>query len=311
MYHIKRSFTFTVLNFISVIHKVIILVCHYRKFQQLEQLLNIFKPASNELQKYVEHYYVFAAQRPKNISYIAFPHVYTGLSFFRDVSIIRGDHEIQIEAQENGGSVNIEILGKYIKPVFVHYRGSFEEIAIIFKPLGINPFIRPNSRDLTKEFSQALDLEEWTQLAITLFTKTATADRIHILDEFLLANLLKPTDNWLSMSLDLLEDHSSKLTIAEISRLLNMNLKTFQRHFLKNIGRTPSEYKRIARFRSSINTKLLSDELKSLTEITYAHEYYDQSYFIREFKKLTTLNPRSFFRSITILDRAGIIWAIR
>jgi AraC-like DNA-binding protein len=274
-------------------------------------LLNIFKPASIELQKYIAHYYVFTAERPENISYIAFPHIYTGLSFFRDVRVTRGAHEIQIEGQQNGGLVHVEILGKYKKPVMVHYRGSFEEVAIIFKPLGIGPFIRSNSAVLTKEFSQALNLENWTLFSKTLFSEPETAVRISMLDEFLLANLCKPAEDWLTTTLDLLEDQSSNLTIAEIAGLVKMNLKTFQRHFFKNIGRTPGEYRRIARFRSSMNTKLLSGELKSLTEITYVHQYFDQSYFIKEFKKLTNLNPRSFFNSITVLDRAGIMWHIR
>ena len=276
-----------------------------------KQLLNIFKPLSKEVQKYVEHYYVFSGERPETISYIAFPHIYTGLSFFRNVIISRGDHEIQIEAGDNERSVHIEILGRYIKPVFVHYRGNFEEVAIIFKPFGINPFIGSNTRLLLKDFSQALELDNWTRFATILFSVQATADRIRLIDEFLIANICRPDDNWLGKALEHLESTSTAMSIAEIARLSEMTIKTFQRNFRSAIGYTPSEYRRVARFRKSVHSKVISNELKNLTEITYAFQYYDQSYFIREFKKLTKLSPRRFFKSITVLDKAGIVWEIR
>lgn len=77
------------------------------------------------------------------------------------------------------------------------------------------------------------------------------------------------------------------------------------------MGCTALEYKRIARFRLALKTKILSKEVKSLTNVSYESNYYDQSYFIREFKKLTNLNPKKFFDAITVLDEQKIIWEIK
>jgi len=79
---------------------------------------------------------------------------------------------------------------------------------------------------------------------------------------------------------------------------------------LKNITCTPSEYKRIARFRHSLKNRLLSKEIKSLTNLSYESGFYDQSYFIREYKKLTLLNPKEFFQTIAVLDENKMIWKI-
>ena len=73
---------------------------------------------------------------------------------------------------------------------------------------------------------------------------------------------------------------------------------------------SPTEYKRIARFRNALQAGIMEKEIKSLTRISYDNNYFDQSYFIKEFKRLTGLNPKKFFRQVTLLDDDKIVWEI-
>ena len=41
-------------------------------------------------------------------------------------------------------------MGKYTRPVLVHYDGNFEEVAIDFIPLDVNHFIRKNLIDIAR-----------------------------------------------------------------------------------------------------------------------------------------------------------------
>jgi YesN/AraC family two-component response regulator len=77
------------------------------------------------------------------------------------------------------------------------------------------------------------------------------------------------------------------------------------------MGCSPVEYRRICRFRSSLTNKLNSSQVKNLTEITYEEGYYDQSYFIKEFRKITNHNPKDFFKSTSKVDGDKIIWEIK
>jgi AraC-like DNA-binding protein len=74
---------------------------------------------------------------------------------------------------------------------------------------------------------------------------------------------------------------------------------------------SPAQYKRIARFRNALQSGIKEGELKSLTRISYDNNYFDQSYFIKEFKRLTNLNPKKFFRQVSVLDDDKIIWEIK
>lgn len=53
-----------------------------------------------------------------------------------------------------------------------------------------------------------------------------------------------------------------------------------------------------------------SDTWKNLTNIGYEEGYYDQSYLIKEFKKITKHNPKDFFKSTSKVDGDKIIWEI-
>lgn len=275
-------------------------------------MVKTFIPTSTILQKYVEVFYVFKKDIPERFSYIAFPHTNTAVSFFKGVKIIRKNLEVIIQSETiEENNYSIEILGKYTSPVFVHYNGAFEEIAIVFKPFGISQFIGCNLIDIAPKFSQSLNIEPWNVFSEQLFNEEDEKNRIDLIEYFLLANFNEIENKNISKALNYLEDINIDYTVEQIADTLAMNTKTFQRLFLKHITCSAIEYKRIARFRQSLNSMLLTEGIQSLTRVAYDNNYYDQSYFIREYKKLTLLNPKKFFDTISVMEENKIIWKIK
>ena len=276
------------------------------------KVIKTYKPKSKALEKYVELFYEFTSDKPCDISYIAFPHVNTAISFFKGVDIHRDNYRVNIvSSAKSRTKCNIEILGKYTQPVFVHYKGKCEEFAIVFKPLGINHFFRDDLIEIAPEYSQALNNESWVKFSPVLFNEKTITGRIEMMEMFLLENLREIKEVSFYNALKYLEDFDANYSIDKIAELCGFNLKTFQRNFKKQLTCSPLEYKRIVRFRHSVNNWLISKELKTLTNVSYESNYYDQSYFIREYKKLTHLNPKQFFNSIIALDERNIVWKIR
>lgn len=273
-------------------------------------MIQTYKPKSKLLQKYIELFYVFNSEKPENRSYIAFPHVNTAISFFKNIEIKRGDYMLNITASHKNKCI-VEILGKYTQPVFVNYKGEFEEIAIVFKPLGVNHFFKNNLIEIAPKYSQALNSELWNEFSSTLFNEINIIKKIEMVEIFLLKNLKEIENDILYKAIEYLEDFEANYTVDYIASNCGFTLKTFQRNFTKHLACSPSEYKRIARFRHALQNKLISKEIKTLTSVSYESNYYDQSYFIREFKKLTQLSPKSFFNSISALDEKNIVWKVK
>jgi AraC-like DNA-binding protein len=70
--------------------------------------------------------------------------------------------------------------------------------------------------------------------------------------------------------------------------------RQFERRFKACTGFPPALFQRIARFQRTY--RMLEDgTATSLTDIALAGGYFDQSHFIREFKRFSGLNPRDYF----------------
>ena len=271
-------------------------------------MIKTIAPTSPLLKKYIECFYVYESKSNLDFSYVAFPHFNTGLSFFKGASVQRHDWNVKLLENSNTG-VHIEILGKYKTPVLIEYSGKLREISIVFKPLGLNRFFRDNYLSIAPKFSQELTNEVWRKFAESLFSGN---DDIGKIESFLLSQF---NDNQelsiIENSLTLLKNSNDQIPIATIANKVGLNLKTFQRHFQKHLGCSPVEYRRIYRFRNSLTNKLNTSQLKNLTEITYEEGYYDQSYLIKEFRKITNHNPKDFFKSLSKVDGDKIIWEIK
>ncbi|MFM1914158.1 MAG: hypothetical protein RIR51_2011 [Bacteroidota bacterium] len=271
-------------------------------------MIKTIAPYSPILKKYIECFYIYEGKQNSTFKYVAFPHFNIGLSFFKGASVHRQNWSLQISENTDVGG-HIEILGKYTKPVLLEYKGQLKEISIIFKPLGLNRFFKDNYLSLAPHFSQELKNDVWGQFGESLFSSD---DDISIIESFLLSQFWDNQEvSNIENSLTLLENSNQQISISDIAIKVGLNLKTFQRHFQKHMGCSPVEYRRICRFRSSLTNKLNNSQLKNLTEITYEEGYYDQSYLIKEFRKITNHNPKDFFKSASKVDGDKIFWEIK
>ncbi len=269
-------------------------------------MLKIIKPKSSLLQKHIECFYIFNKQNVEDYKYVAFPHFNTGLSFIKNADVRRKDFEIEF-AEVHNENIEIEVLGRYTSPLLVTYKGLFEEYSIIFKPLGISRFIKEDYHSIASNYSQAYENSEWGNAAKSLFQ----TNDINTLEDFLIEQYhsVKNIEK-IEIALELINNTEQQYSIPEIANSIDLNLKSFQRYFLRHIGCSALDYKRIVRFRNSISSKIHANEIRSLTEISYENNYFDQSYFIKEFKKLTNHNPKNFFKEVSQVDGDKIIWEI-
>lgn len=75
----------------------------------------------------------------------------------------------------------------------------------------------------------------------------------------------------------------------------NLNLRTFERRFLKETGLTAKKFAKIIQFQTSLEQLSVKDYTK-LTDIVYENGFADQSHFIKVFKEFTRKTPKNFGR---------------
>ena len=75
---------------------------------------------------------------------------------------------------------------------------------------------------------------------------------------------------------------------------LGLSQKRIEQLFHDHVGMSPKAYAGIVRFQRVL---ALYQPEKSLTQLAHESGYYDQSHFIRHFKKITNQTPKNFFRN--------------
>ncbi len=85
----------------------------------------------------------------------------------------------------------------------------------------------------------------------------------------------------------------SDLSISDFADYTHMSARQLNRFYQNKLGITPKTYANIIRFIEA-KTLLEQDFEMSLLEIAGRCNYYDQSHFIKSFKKYTGLTPVEF-----------------
>ncbi|WDF48346.1 helix-turn-helix domain-containing protein [Chryseobacterium sp. KACC 21268] len=94
---------------------------------------------------------------------------------------------------------------------------------------------------------------------------------------------------------NIISDIESDFRIDDIAIKNNFSRQYLNRLFSKTIGKSPSEYRKIHRFRNAI---INQKNQKNLTDLSLESSFYDQSHLIKDFKQLTNVSPNSFFKTV-------------
>jgi AraC-like DNA-binding protein len=87
--------------------------------------------------------------------------------------------------------------------------------------------------------------------------------------------------------------------------------KKLERLCRKHLGCSAATFRRIARFRHSINLQLPESKTLNLTDTSYRSNFSDQSHLGKEFRRLSAMSPKEFFGSTWKLPEYGIVWKLR
>ena len=257
-------------------------------------MYEIFKPKSELLKKYISEITVLKENSSYPKEYFAFPHNVSSIVFFKDAEIKYSNHYLEINRTQNK-NWPILMIGKYVQPLLVKYNDYVKEITVNFSSTGINYFFEEEFNDITSLPIQVLNTIQLKEFSILLFN-TNEKERIIEMERFF-------EQRFINKDLQLIEkiirtvENDKLIKFKDISKALNISARNLNRLFHKYIGCSPTEYKKIIRFRSVIKDYNRKDY--NLTEMCLKNDYYDSPHFTREFKKLTNMTPKNYFKHLT------------
>ncbi|PAM95720.1 hypothetical protein B4N84_06375 [Flavobacterium sp. IR1] len=272
--------------------------------------IKVYSPFNPLLKKYIECIYILthtAEEEPAK--YITFPSIFTIVSISEKSQTINKGNKLII-GQCDDNELESNLVSNFDKPVYVEYEGEIKEITIYFKPLAINSFLKHELNHYnSSSFSEFSPFEDYRKAMIEILSLQNDTEKIQVLESYWLSKLTGFQHNFLETVLsEIMSEENDALTITELCKKNAISRTTLNKHFGKYICKTPSELKKILRFRNAVNKYASNTARNNLTDITYSVDYFDQSHMIREFKSLTGFSPKVFFNKTTALEKKQIHW---
>lgn len=254
-------------------------------------MFTYFTPQSEILKKYIDQFYKLSPRQNFPLQYSAFPMTGTCLSFFRNAIVTINGNDIII-SQSAHQQITIVLLGRILTPVNVCFKDYVEEVSILFNATGINYFFEKSYLAIAPASHNIITDKRWEEMSQEIFSKKE-ADQLSNLERLLLSQLVVGDKKCLARIVDLfLSDET--IRIRKLADEVHMSERNFLRYFKANFGCSPSEYRKIIRFRKTVN---IQDCKNLLNEICFQNSYYDPSHFRRDFRKLTSGGPGVFFKT--------------
>jgi len=271
-----------------------------------EQFLTC-KPAP-ALAPYIAYYYVhqsFSQDFDKTFTY--YPHFKHALTAYQSSShCLLNDVTAKVQPCVDASPIIYSKLKKEIGTV--HLQGIFQKVGIVFQPLGIHHFIHGNYTDLFpnhvnyvscfgRNFEKVLDL---------VFSAEEIQEKSTLLDSYFLQHQMNFSEVRLKKAVELIIKSEGMIAVQDLAEKLEINRKTLLRLFQKNLDCSVEAYKNLVKFRLAL-TKIQVQKGVNLTQIS-SENYFDQSDFINQFKKLTQLPPKNFLAAVTKMGSEDTIW---
>lgn len=170
-------------------------------------------------------------------------------------------------------------------------------ILVYFTEIGFTHFSTHPANEL---FNLSISLEELFDknsiAAIEEKLATASSDkqRIKVVEGFFISQLKEvATDKLIIEAVKLIYQSKGTIRIKELNDRLFISQSPFEKRFRKVVGTSPKKFASIVRFNAVLNNL---NTTKSLAQLCYENNFFDQAHFIKDFKQFTGETPENFKR---------------
>jgi AraC-like DNA-binding protein len=125
------------------------------------------------------------------------------------------------------------------------------------------------------------------------------ADQVHAIEAYLLRKLrfFEPNRNLFGLMNNLLIQQGYTQSVEKLAREIGLSSRQLNRLLNEQTGFSATEFIRIHRFNRVLKFFQKMPSF-SLTQVAHHFDYYDQSHFIRDFRRMTDQTPGGYLKSI-------------
>lgn len=182
-------------------------------------------------------------------------------------------------------------IGLVCKPLYFQNTGSIHSVLVRLHPWGLARLFA-DSAQLNTFYDAGLIFQENIEpLLDALRSGKDSKSYKTLLDAFFLRYLREKAvaiDERIALAIRHILQCRGRISIAALEDLLFLSQRRLEQLFRAHLGLTPKAYADLARFQSAL---AIAHQHANLTQLAIETGYYDQSHFIRHFKKFSGVSP--------------------
>ncbi len=196
------------------------------------------------------------------------------------------------------------VIGQISESFYVQPTGTVNSFSVRFYPHSFSYFVDVSLSDLANKetpLNQLFDPDVINELETEIRGARSTKARVELVEKFLLQLVAskRVIEGVVSSFTETLIQTKGAHSIQLLLKETDISRRSLERKFSQFVGISPKQLGKIIRLQSALN--LMNEGEASLTRIAYESDYYDQSHFTRDFKELTGVNPKEYFKNEELL----------
>lgn len=268
-----------------------------------------YKPRNSVLSRYIECFYTLkCTSEEKNTTYISFPSIFS-MVCLNAKSVIESRDEKFTFTHNPNALLKASLFCNFDHVSWNTYQAKADEIVIYFKPLGINAFIEKALKHYIEgSFVEFNPFEDYRPRMEEILAIGKDKDRIAALEDYWISKYQGFRHPFLHQVVDELLGEDNSCPLAHQALKHRISRATLNKHFDLHLCTTPSQFKKVVRFRNAMTRFTHKSSQENLADISYCVDYFDQSHMIKDFRSLTQYSPKTFFSKISTLEDGQINW---
>jgi len=254
----------------------------------------------SQLKNYVEKMWIFesSGKMPVDDMKLVVPNGNIKLTISFQNGIVAAINGKLFSSKEH----DITLTGLVDVPVILDVDGDVmtETIGIEFSPKGTYRFFHFTLNEIQNQIYSLSDVlgNLGKQLVELINNATTAQQKIVLLQQFLLKQLLLYNEDLIfEYCIDKITDSKGRITIKELEKKTGYSSRWLNMKFKEKLGVSPKNLSSIIRFKECYKACLDGNE-KSFFKNDFYELYYDQSHFIKDFKRFVGLSPTKFEKQI-------------
>jgi AraC-like DNA-binding protein len=244
---------------------------------------------ADRLKPYVKYFVVSESELENEYKVFPSSGLVIGFQYKGQLSTIKGNTENKLTS---AGITGITDGYKIFKN-----SANIGTILVYFTEIGFTHFASHPANELfnlSLSLDDIFDKDNVKEVEDKLTVATTDKQRIKIAELFLLSQLKDiETDKLIVEAVKLIYQSNGTIRIKELNEKLFISQSPFEKRFRKVVGTTAKKFASIVRFNTVLDNL---NNSKSLAEICYENNFFDQAHFIKDFKQFTGDTPENFKR---------------